>query len=223
MSTHINRLLTFAPMPERIGLFILSLLLLCACVEDPPVEMSGEANVRSRFIPADSVLQLETQREETNEVISEVSGRLDFIDSLENAGDPTDYTEEKNRLDNQLDSLQLIRDDLSSGISLLNNGNIKLDFVSALGSPGQITYENARLVYGLPLNSRTSSSTFIVAYGSFSGEATFDYEMETLYEERMVRLRGRNIDLISHTFDSVKVNCNADTCTTDEILVTFYF
>ncbi len=194
-----------------------------ACVEDPPVEISGEALLRSRFIPVDSINKLELRQSLNSQLIDDVSDDLDYIDSLENAGDPGDYTEEKLILNASLDSLEDAGSLLRTQISQLNQGTILLDFVSALGTEKEIRYETPRSLYGLPLRSDALEVTFLIGYGDYLEEATVSYQLESLFDERIVRQRGYDLNLVNYTFDSVKVQCTADTCTTDEILYTFYF
>ena len=208
---------------QRLLLCVLLTSCLSACVEDPPVEISGEAVIRSVFIPQDSINKLEIRQVLNFELIDDVTDDLDRIDSLENAGDPFDYTQEKLLLNESLDSLEDAGSTLSSNISRLGRGNIQLDFISALGADKEIIYETTRSFYGLPLNSNALDVTFLVGYGTYMEEATVSYQLESLFEERIVRQRGFDLNLVNYTFDSVKVQCSADTCTTDEILYTFYF
>ncbi len=194
-----------------------------ACVEDPPVPVTGEAVIRSQFIPVDSVNKLTLRQSLIDGQILFVSDDLDYIDSLEDAGVPGDYTEERLVLNTRLDSLEEIKSSLSSSVSQLSRGIITLDFLTALESEEQITYDFPREFYGLPLPGNAGEVTFLIKYGTYQEQATVSFQVETLFEERVVRQRGYSLGLTDYSFDSVKVQCSADTCNTDEILYTFYF
>jgi hypothetical protein len=199
------------------------LLALFSCVEDPPVPVTGEAAIRSQFIPADSINKLEVRQGLNNKLITEVDQEIDRIESLIEAGEPGDFTSELVFLTTTLDSLREINSSLNSSIRELSRGTIRLDFLTAIGAEEEITYAFPQDIYGLPLTRNANEVTFVIGYGSYLEEATVTYQLETLFEDQVVRNRGFSLELAAITFDSVHVQCPADTCNTDEILYTFYF
>jgi hypothetical protein len=201
---------------------IVFLLALAGCVEDEPVVTSTEALVRSRFIPIDSINRLTIDLERNSMERSAINDDLDRIDSLEDAGDPTDYTEVKLALNETLDSLNDSRTSLNSTISQLSQGTIRLDFLAAAGSEEVLIFDKAREFYGLPLNSRATQSTFEIGYGSYGGRVTFQYLIDTLFNENRISFSGLNLNIVDLEFDSVKYTCDT-VCTTNEATFTFYF
>lgn len=210
-------------MSQYARLLVLLLITLTACVEDPPVPVTGEAILRGRFIPLDSVSKLELRDALIDGLIGQTSDDLNELDSLEDAGVPGDYEGKRLLLNNRLDSLQEIGSTLSSTISRLTRGDIRLDFLTAEGTEEQIRYDNSQSFYGLPLYGEATQATFRIGYGSYLQKATISYQIENLFENRVVRQRGFDLALGLFDFDSVRVTCPQDTCNTDEILYTFYF
>lgn len=203
-----------------ISFFLLTIL--SGCVEDEPVVRSTEAVLRSRFIPVDSVAKLRVLLDLNRLSRASINDDLDRIDSLENAGDPTDYTEIKELLTFTLDSLQEASSEYTTLTNRIAQGNIKLDYIAAEGADTILRFNDSQEVYGLPLNSRASETTFEIGYGTYRRNASARYTIDTLFDENRIRLRGIQLSVINDSFDSVKYFCDS-ICTTDEASITFYF
>lgn len=200
----------------------LLLTVLTSCVEDEPVVRSTEAILRGRFIPVDSVARLKVLLELNRLSRASINDDLERIDSLENAGDPTDYTEIKDLLTTTLDSLQESSSIYTTLTSRIARGDIELDYIAAEGGDTILLFNEPREVYGLPLNSRATETTFEIGYGSYRRSASARYTIDTLFDENRVRLRGIDLSVVNDSFDSVKYFCDS-ICTTDETSIIFYF
>jgi hypothetical protein len=203
-----------------ISCFLITIL--TGCVEDEPVVRSTEAVLRSRFIPVDSVVKLRVLLELNQLSRASINDDLERIDSLENAGDPRDFSEIKTLLSVTLDSLQKASSEYSTITNRIAQGNIELDYITAEGGETLLRFDNPQEVYGLPLNSQATETTFEIGYGSYRKNASARYTIDTLFDENRVRLRGINLSVINDSFDSVKYFCDS-ICTTDEANIIFYF
>lgn len=209
-------------MQKTILLFAV-LLLYFSCSEDDLSTTNNDAAIRAKFIPADSISRLEDQLASNDSLRNKILDQLDLYDSLDNDGDPTDYTGDIVILNERLDSLSTVEDEVDDIVADFQNGNIRLDFLSAVSSPQTVNYAYTTPLYKLPLNPLDTQTTFLTGFGGKEYSSTFTYQLDTVYKEQAVRLLARQIRLTDFDFDSVKVSCDSLKCTSDEILVTFYF
>ncbi len=227
-------------------------LMLTACSECEECEPSVSAprtsfifiNGKLLAIYNDSLAQTATERTAANtEIDSLTIDNLTLSDSLESIVVLLDsgfieFREDSMLLEaeiafnqNQIDSIQLISDSLSTEISnfqaeidLIESGTILLDTATNLLTGSFLTFEDSAEVYGLPLEISSAEMPYQFSIANRQYLVNLTYEtIQELNIEREVVVRALNLGVSSHTFDSLTIVCTTSECFSNEAGVFCFF
>jgi hypothetical protein len=209
-------------MVKYLQLYVLLLVLFCSC-EDPLIRVDQlDPAISGTFIDVDSLISIDADLEVIANGISMVNDSLNVIDSLETAGDQTDYTNEIASLNEILDVLQSERTELNSQRREVASGNILIDAITAVGAPEELTFTESQPSYRLPLNPVGNSTEFEILYNGKLNTARFIYQTDTIFVNRTLRIIARNLLLTGFSYDSVKFTCDTIECSSINAKAIFY-
>jgi hypothetical protein len=195
-------------MKFRLAVFTLfsALLTLAAC-EEPNINTSRlDPAIRATFIDTDSIINMEASIAEINSEISLINDRLDVIDSLIDAGDPTDYTEEIDSLELAEEELFSERTEVNTQLNEVSKGNILIEQVTATRADEDIFFDESRSVYRLPLDPANSVTEYFILYNGRINTATFNYTTDTVLTNRTVKIIARDLSLPTFDYDSANLD-----------------
>ncbi len=195
---------------------------LMAC-EDPSIRIDQlDPAIQGTFIDTDSLVVLDEMIDGINDNITLVNDSLAVIDSLEIAGDPTDYTEEIDALNSLLDDLQADRTELNTQRNEVSRGNILIDVITATGAPKEIIFTESQPTYRLPLDPAGNITQFEIRYNGEIHTALFSYSTDTVFINRTVRILAKNIILGRTSYDSARFSCDTLECSSINAKAIFY-
>jgi len=191
--------------------------------EDPNISIDRlDPALEAIFIDVDSLVALDSSIAGINNEISLVNDSLEVIDSLEIAGDPTDYSNEIASLNEALDNLQEERSELNDQRRDVAAGNILINAITAINADDELIFTEPRASYRLPLNPRSSVTEFEILYRGSIKTAQFTYDTDTLFINRTVRIIAKNMALTGTSYDSARFTCDTLECTSVNAKAVFY-
>ena len=210
-------------MNSRLLFWLILLLPFLWKCEEPNVRLDRlDPSIVARFIDVDSLIAMDEDLDLINEAITAVNDSLDVIDSLEIAGDPTDYTEITDALNEELSSLQAERSEISAQRAAVSRGTIQIERITAEGADKDIIPGEAQSEYKLPLDGSARATRFYITYKGMINEAWFTYETDTFYIDRTVRIRAKGLDLVDFDYDSARLTCDTIECSSINAKAVFY-
>jgi hypothetical protein len=208
----------------KFHVWILLMVGVLLCCEEPNINTDRlDPAIRATFIDMDSIMSMEMNIDIINTQISAINDSLFVIDSLIDAGDQTDYDMIIESLETEKDELTEERTEVSVQLSEVSQGNILINRISATGADKDLLYEEARSIYRMPLNPRSTTTEFFILYNGSVNTAVFTYYTDTLLENRTVRIIARDVELPAFDYDSANFRCDTLDCTSENARVTFYF
>ncbi len=233
-------------------LFLISIWVLFSCRECDDCEVFiGEPKVTMVFINQDSLTSIQSDLNHNQTLIDSLSESIvelelsqsilaDSIISTQNAVDQGELglesTLESLRSDFAVDSLSLISFDdtiqqldslnavLQSVSSTINSGLLLVSEIRNTVSGYSISREDSLTVYTVPLdfNNATTSLEFVIHDEVY--ELNMAHENELSVDERTrVNVSMTEIEVISHTFQSISLQCNTNSCASNETVIICYF
>ena len=173
----------------------------------------NEPFVNLRFYNIDSLLKVE-------DTLVIIQDSLDTVNFLIKEGDTT-LTEIKTVLENQKKLYTEAKNNI-------NQGKIKIDEVFGPDGEGPLLFrdslKNDTLTnFRFPLDMNGDESTYIIHFNGEINEIGFNYIREVDRGGDFIVVRVYDLQMISHTFDSVMMVCNKDKCLSNETTVRIYF
>ncbi|MTI22915.1 hypothetical protein E1176_17920 [Fulvivirga sp. RKSG066] len=203
---------------------LLSLGALVAC-EDNELEIDGKTpSIRAKFINADSLNYLDSVTTILSAQITDIDDSVFILDSLVQAGDSTDYTQNFETLEDLKSELSAERSDFNQIKTLINSGDVKLDLITGFGAEAELLFEDSATAYRLPLNINSDISEFLIKIENMSHGVSFIYDRDTVVAEGKIFIEATNIKVRDiNVFDSVRFPCDTLNCNSNEASITLYF
>lgn len=122
-----------------------------------------------------------------------------------------------------LSALESTRDDYTSALADLESGLTRIDTIYDLATDNFIVNTDSSALYNLPLSIVTNLVNYRLIIGSEHFDLAISYETE-LYEDEKSRVGylARNIEVVSHSFDSLTVDCTENCISTDGKIVAYH-
>jgi hypothetical protein len=173
----------------------------------------NEPFVNLRFYNIDSLLKVE-------DTLTFIQDSLDTVNLLIKEGDTT-LTDTKTELENQKKLYTEVKNNI-------NQGKIRIDEVFGPDGEGPLLFKdslkNDSLTnFRFPLDMNRDESVFIIHFNGDVNEIGFNYYREVDRGGDFIVVRVYDLQIITHTFDSVKTICNKDQCLSNETTVRIYF
>ncbi|MEQ8471837.1 MAG: hypothetical protein RIC35_11655 [Marinoscillum sp.] len=189
----------------------------------------------------DSIARIDTVRLSLADSVRTLTDTINALNLLISSGN-TQYVAQKNRFVGISDSLDVVVDtlniyktrirslntEMNKVISAINGGSIQLSEVLLVTNNINLFFEDSMKSFSLPLLIGEVGSEQETSYRVIIVEDTFYISLqyssyETVDAARVARIRTRNIDTVSHSFDSLNINCRTADCLSDETTLTVYF
>ncbi|UII24630.1 hypothetical protein LVD15_15000 [Fulvivirga maritima] len=145
--------------------------------------------------------------------VTNISDSIRSLDSLIEAGDTTDYSEAKRKLNDKRDSVNDNISHYNSIRSILASGEVQVSQIVGVGTTSQpLFFTDSTTNYRLPLNPNADTSMFRVTLtrnDDSGGDITFNiftsYTRERKIEERKVKVLAYNFQVIrkDDSYDSL--------------------
>ncbi|WP_421895726.1 hypothetical protein [Marinoscillum sp.] len=159
-----------------------------------------------------------------------------IVDTLVAAG-KEEYVEVQTRFNQTIDSLTIVSDSLSSYskqltainteltkiLTVINKGTVQLQQTSILETGAALIYEDSMSSFRLPLLLASSQTSYQITIDGIDYAIAFTYEtFESIDKARVAKVSAGNLAILSHSFDSLTLNCPSD-CISDDATVIVYF
>ena len=203
-------------------LLLLFTAVLFGC-EEPNVRVERlDPAIQASFIDVDSLLTMDAMITGINDEISMVNDSLAVIDSLEIAGDPTDYSDLIDELNASKTALQEERTEITNQRSRIAGGTLLIDKITAAGSDKELVFSEPSSTYRLPLNAFASSTELFIQYNGEINRVRFNYNTDTVLVDRTVRILAKELSLSSFDYDSARLSCDTIECSSVNAKAVFY-
>ncbi len=122
------------------------------------------------------------------------------------------------------DQLQIEIAELEQAVQDLQAGRTRVDQVMAEGSAGTISFMDSATLFPFPLNPMADQSVFFITIGEDQDTIGVMYERRVWDTLDVVRIDAKNIQVMFHSYDSVKVICDS-VCleSSNETILEIYF
>jgi len=189
-------------MKKHFSLYVLILSLLAVVACDPCTDcgpLEAEPFFRLKFINQDSLEAIQTE--------------LDKIEAL------LENTEET-------DSLDSVKNVLTSVQSVIENGNLQVTSISFLNTGLQETFEDSATSYTAPLSFTENRNTYSIEIENEVYELVIQQQLfDSVGVDRKVRRLSTQLEVNDHTFQLVETECTDEEseCLSSQTLITCYF
>jgi hypothetical protein len=112
--------------------------------------------------------------------------------------------------------------------SSINDGEIRLEQVTGTGAQ-KILYFRDSLnndslrIFNFPLSMDAEDSQFIVAIPGRIDTLDVVYKLRTSARGQSIYRQAYGIQVVYHTYDSIRISCRADSCLSNETSISVYF
>lgn len=158
--------------------------------------------------------------------ITSITDSLSFLDSLTNAGDTRDFTDNIEALTTTRTLLSANRTEAQSLLDDAESGLLLINSIATFEGDEPRVFQDSASEYTLPLNANANSSIFRISIGNMIYTLETEYERNTIVKERSVIVEALNFNVIEEgtSFNNVTLVCQ-DTvnCTSNEATVTLFF
>lgn len=122
-----------------------------------------------------------------------------------------------------LSALESTSEDYALALADLEGGLTRIDTIYDLATDNFIVNTDSSALYNLPLSIVTNMVNYRLIIGSEHFDLAISYETE-LYEDEKSRVGylARNIEVVSHSFDSLTVDCTENCISTDGKIVAYH-
>jgi hypothetical protein len=173
----------------------------------------NEPFVNLRFYNIDSLLKVA-------DTLAIIQDSLDTVNHRIQEGDTT-LTEIKTELEYQKSYYEKVKVNI-------NQGKFKIDEVFGPNGEGPLLFrdslKNDTLTnFRFPLKMNVDESAFIINFNGESNEIGFNYTREIDRGGDFIVIRVYDLEVFTHTFDSIKMVCNKDKCLSNETIIRIYF
>ncbi len=202
--------------------------LVTAC-EDAELETQNiDPFVRIQFINGDSLSTLSNIVANINAEISNIDDSLNLLDSLirlDTLNTGPDFTENIERLNNNLNELNSEKSEFDVIIDVIESGSL---VVSSISSPSGISRIlpgiDSLEVFRLPLDPSEDISLFDISLAGTVYDLQVAYERNTVVEQRTVIVQALDLVANSNAFDSLFLDYT-DTLSnnSNDAIITAYF
>jgi len=173
----------------------------------------NEPIVNLKFFNIDSLIKVE-------DTLTIIEDSLEVVNQKIDEGDTT-LSDIKVNLENQQAFYIQVKDNI-------NQGKIKIDEVFGSNGEGPLLFKDSLTNDSLtnfrfPLDMNRDESTFVVNIQDRNDEIGFRYDREIDKGGKEIIIRIYNITLLTSSYDSVKVICNKEICTSNETTYKIYF
>jgi len=207
-------------------LFTIAVLGFISC-EDQSPEIDGlTPYVTAKFINQDSISEIDSIILAINADITLINDSTDYLDSLIQNGDSTNYNANFESLDEQKAQLNTTKNQWGKTKNTLKSGEVVLQWLSGVGASDTLTRkeDESQTTFGLPLNINADVSEFLLLIDSVEYGVSFQYERDTIYKEGAITIEASNIKLIQLvSFDSARFPCDTLNCKSYEATATLYY
>jgi len=209
---------------------------------DPTVKMifinQDSADVLNDSIQfnKDSIATNTALRKVNTDSMKVLQDSLIIVDTLVAAG-KEEYIEVQDLFNETIDSLSIVSDSLSSYskqltainteltkiLTVINKGTVQLQHTSILENGAELNYEDSTTSFRLPLLLASNQTSYRITIDGIDYTIAFTYEtFESIDKARVAKVSAGNLEVLSHSFDSLTLNCPSD-CISDDATVTVYF
>ncbi|MBL3655575.1 hypothetical protein [Fulvivirga sediminis] len=142
--------------------------------------------------------------------VATISDSIQYIDSLIESGDETDYSIIKQSLNDERDSLNTLSSHYGEIRTQIANKDVLVSEIRGVGSNSEpLFYQDSAATYRIPLNPNSDTSMFKVTLSVDSSDLTFNiftrYTREKKIEQRKVKVFAYNFQVIKKddSYDSL--------------------
>ena len=227
------RLIKAKILKSSILLFLILVVVLWACdpctdcgpVEREPNVQVGFINQTALLLNQDSLKVVDTliiaanSLDDINERIK--AGEQDLEDNKSKFEEFIDgLTQLRTTSDNLSDTLSSIKTLLTAQISDQEKGNILIDYLLNVNASLDLIFEDSMANYTLALNYDSDITEYLISINQnkYTLELTYDLFDEIDLDHQVLR-RAQNIEVKSHSFDSLTVSCDSANFDCDTSLV----
>ena len=184
----------------------------------------------------DSITTNTALRKINTDSVKVLQDSLIIVDTLVAAG-KDEYIEVQNRFNQTIDSLTISSDslvsyskqiaaintELTKVLTVINKGTVQLQQTSILENGVDLMYEDSMTSFRLPLLLASNQTSYRMTIDGTDYAIAFTYEtFESIDKARVAKVSAGNFAVLSHSFDSLTLNCPSD-CISDDATVTVYF
>ena len=126
------------------------------------------------------------------------------------------------------DSIQNVYDYYLSVTVNIKNGKIKVNEVYGMNGFGPIyftdsTTNDSLVNFRFPIDMNNDVSSFIIHINGFTDTLKVQYNRRNTMDNYTVLLEAVDLSLVEHTYDSVRIICNLDSCNSAQTRIYAYF